>query len=149
MRRYVDEERRLDPTGATIGILYPANADVLFESGGGKFNHPGNTEFSFLIEVKLDAYGHDKKFEPPLFEDLITAVHQKHGRFLERDPQGRGWWVEIKDKKLLYKRLYAALYDQKKRAKSKRQQQNSMSQSSSLSAHYQEKKRPRLCQCSD
>ena len=146
MRRAIDDERRKDPSGANVGIASPNNTDVLFESGGGKWNHYGNAEFAAIMEQKIDEYGFDAKYGVKYYEEVIAMVKARNGRFLERDRKGRGWWVEITNTDALHKRLYSALYEHRKRMKArKKNQQFSMSESSSLSVQFQDRKRQRLC----
>ena len=146
LKKAVDEELQKDPSGATIGILCPANADVLFESGGGKQRHYGNLEFAAIIEQKIEEYGIDTKFGDEYYEEVIAMVKERNGKFLERDPEGRGWWVEITDKSNLHTRLYSATYDHRKRMKGRQKhQQLNLSEAHSMSVMYPDKKRQRLC----
>jgi hypothetical protein len=99
------------------------------------------------MEQKIGEHGFDAKFGEHYYEELIAWVREKNGRFLERDPCERGWWVEITDKDILQKRLYSALYEHKKRIKARwENRQCVMSESLSLSAPYHGKKRQKLCQ---
>ena len=147
MRKAIDAVRNRDPSGVSIGTPLPANADVLFESGGHKSRHYGNLEFLDIMEQQIEERGLNGKYDDDYYEEAIAAVKAKGGRFLERDPEGHGWWVEITDQWNLHTKLYSALYEQKKRMKVRQQtQQVESSESHGMSAVYPDNKRQKFCQ---
>ena len=99
------------------------------------------------MEQKIEERGFNSKFGDEYYQEVIALVHARNGRFLERDPEGRGWWVEITDMPNLHTRLYSALYDHKKRMKGRQKhQQLSSSEAHSMSVEYPDSKRQRMCQ---
>ena len=147
MRKAVDEERKKDPSGGTVGILCPSNADVLFERGGAKSNHYGNKEFACILASKLEEFCFNTKFSAEHYQEVIALVKKGNGRFLERDPDGREWWIEITDPVTLHKKIYSSMYELVKRLQARRKHtQSVMSESQKLSSlQYSESKRQKIC----
>ena len=132
MRKAIEEEREKGESGSTIGIQYPANTDVLFERGGGRVSHFGNIEFTLIMEAKLrEIKDESTKLGKKICDDVINEVRSRDGRFLEKDLHGRGWWVEIEDSSVLYKKIGASLYDHQRRLRARRNDEVELSSESS------------------
>jgi hypothetical protein len=126
-------------------IVHPGIHDVLIAKGG-KCNHWGNIDFQCLMGIHQNEYKDLPKRSPrrgEIRDELILAVHERGGRFLELDseivsngshnksPKKRtdsgDWWREITDRSDLDDRIKTAMYDYIRRLEAKRNIQRNKS----------------------
>merc|ERR1712113_454413 len=79
-------------------VIVPTQSDVLFGKGRKMKQHPGNIACNLLCEEMQEAYESAGKFEKTdIAESIITAVHERGGRFLKattgsnEDADSCGW----------------------------------------------------------
>ena len=116
------------------GIVHPGVHDVLF-SQGGNTTHSGNQEFRTLLDSTWRLYNETKCREKKqeILQQIVDFVTKRwKGRFLQLDPDGAGWWVELTDRTTLFEKINMALYHQHRRASARRQQQQSLCETTSF-----------------
>ena len=96
------EQVRLTAGGTQTASFQISQNDVLCGRGGLTNHHPGNVFFRRLVRIKQEAYLKASKREKAgvarEIVDLIRSLSPS-GRFLKKDPQNPGVWIEIGDRK--------------------------------------------------
>lgn len=126
-RNLVEQQKSSDPS--FVGIVHPAVHDVLF-SKGGNTAHYGNIEFRHILNATCPIYNimMDRNKRRQLRCHIIDFVtKERKGRFLQMDPNGNSWWVEISDVDVLMEKIGTALYDNNRKLKARGRQQQSQS----------------------
>lgn len=76
--------------------------DVLCGRGGLTNHHPGNVFFRRLVRMKQESYLLASKREKAgVAKEIVESIRNlsPKGRFLKKDPQNPGHWIEIGDRK--------------------------------------------------
>lgn len=76
--------------------------DVLCGRGGLTNHHPGNVFFRRLVRMKQESYLMASKREKAgVAKEIVESIRNlsPKGRFLKKDPQNPGHWIEIGDRK--------------------------------------------------
>jgi hypothetical protein len=90
-------------------IEYPGIHDVLFRQGG-NYTRLVNFEFTDLMESKMDTYlSGDATMKALVREEIIHAVQDKGGKFLEYS-RDIGLWLKIQDMRVLSDKINSAIY---------------------------------------
>jgi hypothetical protein len=108
----------------TATIRTPHPHDVLFGRGIRFYHHAGNVHFRAWVSERSTSYIlASNEMKASIAREVIATVQSQNppGRFLQRDPNHAGWWVETDDgsavKRNLKKKLNAeekkSLSDQK------------------------------------
>jgi len=79
-----------------------SRSDVLCGRGGLTNHHPGNVFFRRLVRMKQESYLLASKREKAgVAKEIVESIRNLNpqGRFLKKDPQNPGHWIEIGDRK--------------------------------------------------
>ena len=81
----------------TTVIVVPSHADVLFGKGKPVQLHIGNIRFANLIEEQMERYNTVmRNMKPTVIKEIMQTIQQQDkGRFLRRDEQKGGMWIEV------------------------------------------------------
>lgn len=98
------------------GIECPGVNDVLFSLGRQTWCHPGYAMFRELLEIHYPRHNASTSLEEKMAItwQIVEEVERKGGRFLVRDPKA-GWWVQIKDRKIIRSKVALAFRNHNKR----------------------------------
>lgn len=127
-------EKATEDNETFTGIVHPRVHDVLFNQGG-KASHSGNQEFRNLLDSTCHIYNETKCREKKktIVQQMIDYVtNEWKGRFLQLDPNGAGWWVEITDSGVLFEKIGMALYHHNRKLIAKSRQQQSQCETNSF-----------------
>ncbi|KAG7373864.1 hypothetical protein IV203_012959 [Nitzschia inconspicua] len=123
--RNLIEKERSESMGFS-GIVHPGVHDVLF-SKGGNTSHYGNVAFGHILNSLCPVYNSttDRPKRRQLRQYIIDFVTKdpRNGRFLQQEPNGKGWWIEISDTNLIMDKVGTALYDNNRKLKAMARQQ--------------------------
>jgi len=94
------------------GITEPTDADVLCARGKGVLQHKGNQTYRQLVNANRALYLSSRDGEKhKISRSVITAVRNRGGRFLEKNPKDQTWY-DIGDDEAL-KKVSQALREKK------------------------------------
>eukprot|EP00540_Astrosyne_radiata_P013477 CAMPEP_0116841796 /NCGR_PEP_ID=MMETSP0418-20121206/11152_1 /TAXON_ID=1158023 /ORGANISM="Astrosyne radiata, Strain 13vi08-1A" /LENGTH=392 /DNA_ID=CAMNT_0004472319 /DNA_START=115 /DNA_END=1293 /DNA_ORIENTATION=+ len=96
------QQERPPQEGAQTASFSISQNDVLCGRGGLTNHHPGNVFFRRLVRMKQESYLlASKRAKAGVAKEIVECIRglQPPGRFLKKDPQNPGVWVEIGDRK--------------------------------------------------
>ena len=75
----------------------PGPNDVICSRGKSNWDHPGNQYFRKMINTATKKYSAaTSKLEKSLIvSDIANSIHQRNGKFVKKETEGRTLWVEI------------------------------------------------------
>ena len=76
-------------------IQVPRRFDVLLGRGKSSSEHTGNLRAFLIVEMNREKYERASKYEKTqIAEKIVHLIRQSYGRFLKRDTESGGLWVE-------------------------------------------------------
>jgi hypothetical protein len=82
---------------ASDRIDFPSKRDVLLGRGKPYQAYSGNVMLAQLVDSRRDEYNRASRFEKTCISmDMVKAVKECNGRFLQRD-ESSGGWVKVED----------------------------------------------------
>ena len=97
MEAFVDERKTLEAARAkAIGerIDFPSPDDVLMGRGRPYQEYSGNAFLATILNARRDEYNNADRFHKTVMSyDIVKAIHDRGGRFIQRDESTGGWRV--------------------------------------------------------
>ena len=129
----LEEDKRIKGDHTPIPLVeVPGSLDVVYKSGTASPHHPGNVNFKDLLESHCESFyqaidGASKK--QAIVAEIVQAVEQKGGRFLEWSSDASCWMV-MEDHVQIKVKVYNSLFYLHKQQNAKRNLQSNTSSTS-------------------